>query len=101
MKIHGKESFENRQAAGCRWQGQPGSSGRSGNWPSLGFNGGVTFTGTKAYDLSNGSATYYFGTDNGASPTELRVDDVTKSASTDLKISGKLVDAPIWYDASW
>ena len=73
----------------------------SGNWPSLGFNGGVTFTGTNAYNLSNGNATYYFGTDNGASPTELRVDDVTKSASTDLKISGRLVDAPIWYDASW
>ena len=30
-----------------------------------------------------------------------RVSRLTKSASTDLKISGRLVDAPIWYDATW
>ena len=32
-----------------------------GQWPTVGFNGGVTFTGTKAYDLSNKNATYYWG----------------------------------------
>lgn len=73
----------------------------TGMWPLVGFNGGVTFTGTKAYNLSNGNSTFYFGANGGAEPTELHLEDVTKDASTDLTIAGKLVDAPIWYDASW
>lgn len=72
-----------------------------GSWPSIGFNQGVTFTGTNAYNLSNGNATYHFGADFGATPTELRLDDITKDAAVDLTIAGRLVDAPTWYDATW
>ncbi len=72
-----------------------------GRWPTVGFNGGVTFTGTKAYDLSNGSATYYWGANGGTEPTELHLDDITKDGATDLTIRGKLVDAPAWYDATY
>ena len=72
-----------------------------GQWPTVGFNGGVTFTGTKAYNLSNGNATYYWGAKDGTEPTDLHLDDITKDAATDLTIGGKLVDAPTWYDATW
>lgn len=72
-----------------------------GRWPTVGFNGGVTFTGTKAYDLSNGNATYYWGANGGTEPTELHLDDITKDGATDLTIRGKLVDAPAWYDATY
>ncbi|MGN0846404.1 MAG: autotransporter-associated beta strand repeat-containing protein [Kiritimatiellia bacterium] len=73
----------------------------TGQWPSLGFNGGVVFTGTRAYNLSHSGTTYYFGLDEGRTPTELHLDDVTGDDAVDLRIAGTLVDAPPWYSASW
>ncbi len=64
-------------------------------WPAIGFNQGVTFKGTRDYNISNANATYHFGTDNGATATELKLDGVG------LTLGGKLVDAPPWYDRTW
>lgn len=70
-------------------------------WPSVGFNGGVTFTGTNVYNLANWNTTYYFGCENGLSPTDLELDDISGDDGDDLTINGRLVDAPPWYDRSW
>ncbi|MGN0852272.1 MAG: autotransporter-associated beta strand repeat-containing protein [Kiritimatiellia bacterium] len=70
-------------------------------WPHVGFADSVTFTGTRAYNLSRSGTTYYFGRDGGRAPGELHLDDVTQDDAIDLTIAGKLVDAPIWYEASY
>lgn len=70
-------------------------------WPTVGFNGGVTFKGTNAYVLSHLDAGYYFGRELGNEPTDLELEDITGDDATDLTINGRLVDAPPWYAYRW
>lgn len=70
-------------------------------WPTVGFNGGVTFKGTNVYTLSHTDAGYYFGRELGTEPTDLELEDISGDDSVDLTIAGRLVDSPPWYACSW
>lgn len=70
-------------------------------WPTVGFNGGVTFKGTNVYVLSHWNAGYYFGRDLGRAPTDLELDDISGDDATDLTVNGRLVDSPPWYAYTW
>ncbi len=70
-------------------------------WPTVGFNGGVTFKGTNVYALSHSDAAYYFGRELGAEPTDIEIEDISGDDKEDLTINGRLVDAPPWYAYAW